>query len=331
MHFHQVKRREFITLIGGMAAWLLAARAQSTPVRPLIGVLSPLSAAAAARNIATFRSALRDLGYVERNVTLALRFGDGVPERMPPLARELAALNPDVIVAASQSGGLAAHNATRTIPLVVLTFIDPVASGFAQSIARPGGNITGTTSFNDDALVGKQLDLLKLALPGLVRVGAIFNPDDPTDAVRIPRLPAAAQALGMAMKLIAFRDASQLDAVAAEVMHAGVQALLFGGSPLSLSARTEITTMVERLKLPAIYDFRDYVEAGGLMSYGINLLDNYRLAARLVGRILKGANPGDLPFEVPTRYELIVNLKTAKAIGLTVPDKLLVAADEVIE
>jgi putative ABC transport system substrate-binding protein len=173
--------------------------------------------------------------------------------------------------------------------------------------------------------------LLKLALPGLVRVGAIFNPDDPTDAIRIPRLPAAAQALGMAMKLIALRDASQLDAVAAEVMHARVQALLFGGSPLSLSAKTEITAMVDRLKLPAIYDFRDYVEAGGLMSYGVSLLDNYRLAARLVGRILKGANPGDLPFEVPTRYELIVNLKTAKAIGLTVPDKLLVAADEVID
>jgi putative ABC transport system substrate-binding protein len=249
-----MRRREFITFVGTAAAvWPLAAQAQSSPVRPLIGVLSPLSAASATRAIATFRSALRDLGYVDgRNMTLALRYGDGAPERMAPLAQELAALNPDVIVAGSQSGALAAHNATRTIPIVTMTPENPVVSGIAQSIARPGGNITGTWSLGDDALVGKQLDLLKLAVTGLARVGAILNPDDPNDGARIPRLPAAAHALGIAIEVIEFRDANKLDAVAAEVMRAGIQGLLFGGSPLSFSARTQITATVARLKLPAI-------------------------------------------------------------------------------
>jgi ABC-type uncharacterized transport system substrate-binding protein len=324
-------RRQFITLVGGATAWPLAARAQQQPVRPLIGVLSPLSAASASRNIAGFRSGLRDLGYLEgRNATLEIRYGDGAPERMGPLAQELVAIKPDVLIAGAKSGALAVHAATRTIPIVVITPEDPVALGFAQSITRPGSNITGTW-FDYAALVGKRLEFLKLAVPGLARVGFIVNPDDPTDAVTIPRLPAATRALGVTVEQFEVRDVTKFDAVDAAIGRAGVEALLVGDGPTLNFARAEITAMVARLRLPAMYGLREFADAGGLMSYGYNLPDAYRQTARLVGKILKGDRPGDLPFELPARYELIVNLKAAKAIGLTIPDSFVLLADEVIE
>jgi len=326
-----MKRREFMTLLGGAAAWPLAARAQQQPVHPLIGVLSPLSAASAARNIAGFRSGLRDLGYLEgRNVTLALRYGDGAPERMVPLGRDLIGLKPDVLVAGSMSGALASQAATQTIPTVIITPDDPVASGFARSIARPSGNITGMW-FDYDALVDKRLEFLKLAVPAVARVGVIVNPDDPTDAVSIRRLMAATRALGMTLEQFEVRDVTKLDVMAATIGRAGVEALLIGDGPTILSARTDIIAMVARLRLPAMYGFREFADAGGLMSYGYNLPDAYRQMARLVVKILKGDRPGDLPFELPARYELIVNLKTAKAIGLMIPDSFVLLADEVIE
>jgi putative ABC transport system substrate-binding protein len=202
-----LRRRQFITLLGGAAvAWPVAARAQQQPVRPLIGVLSPLSAASAARNIAGLRSGLRDLGYLEgRNVTLALRYGDGAPDRMVPLAQDLVGLKPDVLMAGSMSGALAAQATTQTVPTVVIMPDDPVALGFAQSIARPGGNITGTW-FNYDALVDKRLEFLKLAVPGIARVGVVVDPDDPTDAATIRRLPPATRALGMTLEQFDVRD-----------------------------------------------------------------------------------------------------------------------------
>jgi putative ABC transport system substrate-binding protein len=329
-----MRRREFITLVGGAAvAWPLAARAQQpAPVRPLIGVLSPLSAAAATRNIAAFRSGLRDLGYVEgRNATLVLRYGDGAAERMAPLAGELIALKPDVLFAGSKSGALAAHGATRTIPIVTITPENPVVLGLASSIARPGGNITGTWLFGDDALVGKRLEFLQLAVPGLSRVGVLTNPDDLTDALVGPQLPAVARALGFAVQVIEVRDVTKLDAVSAQVAGAGVQALFVGQGPTLNTGRAEITAMAARLRLPAMYGFREFTDAGGLMSYGPNLSDMYRQSARLVDRILKGTSPADLPIELPTRYELIVNLKVAKAIGLAISDTFLLLADEVIE
>jgi putative ABC transport system substrate-binding protein len=328
-----MRRREFITLLGGASViGPLAARAQSSPVRPLIGVLSPLSAAAARPMIAAFRSALRDLGYVEgRNLTLALRHGDGSAERMPSLARELVALNPDVVVAGATSSVLAAYNATRTIPIVALVPDNPVTAGFAQSIAGPSRNVTGTWMLGDDTLVGKRLDFFKLAVPGLARVGAMLNPADPMDALQISPLPATARAVGMTIEVIEVRELGNLDAVAAQVMRANVQGLLVGAAPFWISARTEITALVARLKLPAMYSWREFADAGGLMSYGPNLPDTYRQSARLVDKILKGAKPGDLPFELATRYELIVNLKTAKAMGLNISDSFLLLADEVIE
>jgi putative tryptophan/tyrosine transport system substrate-binding protein len=327
-----MRRRAFIAALSGAAvAWPLAARAQPSPVRPLIGLLSPLSAMAASRNVAAFRSGLRDLGYVEgRNMTLALRYGDGAAERMPSLARELVALNPDVIVTGAY-GTLAAYNATRAIPIVAALVEDPVTAGFAQSIARPGGNVTGTWTLSDEALVGKGLDFFKLAFPRLTRVGAMFNPDDPADALQIGRLPAVARTVGVTIEVIEVRDLGNLDAVAAHVVPANVQGLFVGLAPFWLSARTEITAMVARLKLPAIYAWREFADVGGLMSYGSNLPDIYRQSARLVDRILQGAKPGELPFERPTRYELIVNLKTAKAMGLKISDSFLLLADEIIE
>jgi putative tryptophan/tyrosine transport system substrate-binding protein len=329
-----MRRRDFLAMTLGAAAVVRPQPilAQQEPMRPLVGLLSPLSQSVAARNIAAFRSALRDLGYVDgRNMTLALRYGDGASDRMVPLARELIALKPDVIVAGAHSGALAAYNSTRKIPIVVITPQDPVVSGFAQSIARPGGNITGTWPVGDDALVGKRLDFLKLAVPRLARIAVMYNPDYPGDTVYIAKLPAAARALGLSIELIEVRDMRKLDVVGSEVARANVQGLYVLQTPPFHSARREIASMVASLKLPAMYGWRDFADVGGLMSYGPNLPDIYRQSARLVGRILKGEKPGDLPFELPTRYELIVNLKTAKAMGMTISDSFLLLADEVIE
>jgi putative tryptophan/tyrosine transport system substrate-binding protein len=300
MQFDRLRRREFIKLIGGAAAWQLTAGAQQQPVHPLIGVLSPLSAALAARNLAGFRSGLRDLGYLEgRDVTLALRYGDGAPERMAPLAQELVALKPDVLmIGGARSAALAAQAATRTIPIVIITTDDPVASGVAHSIARPGGNITGTW-FDYDALVSKRLEFLKLAVPALGRVGVIIYPSDAIDALTVPRLSAATRALGITLEQFEVRDLTKLEAVAAVIGRANVEALFVGDGPTLNYARDAIAAMVARLRLPAMYGFREFADAGGLMSYGYNLPDAYRQSARLVVRILKGDRPGDVPFELP--------------------------------
>jgi putative ABC transport system substrate-binding protein len=317
-------------LLGGAAAWPLAAQAQQALIRPLIGMLVPLSAAAATRNIAEFRSALRDIGYVEgRNATLEFRYGDGALERLAPLIGELIALKPDVLFTGGKAGALAARSATQAIPIVIVTPEDPVRSGLANTIPKPGGNVTGTWLLGDDALVGKRLELLLLAVPALSRVGIVANPDDPSDGLTVAQLPTAAHALGVTVEVFEARDVSKLDAVSAQIVRAGVQALFVAPGPTFFSP--EITATAARLRLPAIYSFRYFTEAGGLMSYGPSLPDVYRQSARLVGRILKGEHPGDLPIELPTRYELIVNLKTAKTLGLTLSDSFLLLADEVIE
>jgi putative ABC transport system substrate-binding protein len=310
--------------------WPLAARAQPSPIRPLIAMLLPVSAVAAAGNMAAFRSSLRDLGYVEgQNASLALRYGDGSPDRMAPLAAELVALKPDVLFTGGKAGALALHRATRAIPIIILTPEDPVTSGLANTIARPGGNVTGTWLLGDDALVGKRLELLRLAVPALSRVGIVANPDDPSDGLTVAQLPAAARALGVAVEVLEVRDVTKLDGVAVQIARAGVQALVVGPGPTFFSPK--ITAMAARLRLPAMYAFRYFAEVGGLLSYGPNLPDVYRQSARLVGRVLKGERPSDLPIELPTRYELIVNLKTAKAMGLAISDSFLLLADEVIE
>jgi len=328
-----MRRREFITLIGGASAWPLAARAQqAAPGRPIIGVLAPQSQAAAARNVEAFRKGLRDLGYIEgQNITLEIRYGDGLPERLPQLAAELVALKPAVIRAGSTEAIVAARNATQTIPLVGATLEDPIALGLVKSIPRPGTNVTGIWVAGDDALVGKRLGLLKNVVPGVSRVAAIVNPGDSTDAPLLRLLPSAAHALGLELIVIEAREASEFPIALANAARDGVQALFISSGPLFLSHRREIVAMAARVRLPAIYGWREFPEVDGLVSYGPILPDLYRQSATMVDKILKGASPADLPVEIPTRFELVVNLKTAKTLGLKISEPFLLLADEVIE
>jgi putative tryptophan/tyrosine transport system substrate-binding protein len=328
-----MRRRDFIRLLGGTAAaWPLAARAQQPARLPLVGLISPLTQAAAVRNVEQFRKGLRDLGYVEgRSVALELRFADGRPERLPEVAAALVTLKPDVILVGSSAGILAAHQVTQAIPLVMITLENPITLGLIKSIARPGTNITGTWLAGDEALVGKRLAMLKDLAPGTARVGAFLNPGDATDAPMFRLLPAAAGALGLDLGVFEVRDASEIQAAFSSAGRAGVQALFVSPTPLFLSNCQEIATTAARLRLPAVYGWREFAEAGGLASYGPNLPDIYRRSAGVVDKILKGANPADLPIEIPTRFDLVVNLKAAKTIGLTISDRFLLLADEVIE
>jgi putative tryptophan/tyrosine transport system substrate-binding protein len=329
-----IGRRDFITLLGGAAAaWPLTSRAQQlSPDRPIVGVLAPQSQAASRRNIEAFRKGLRDLGYVEgRNITLEIRYGNALPERLPQLAAELVALKPAVIRAGSTAGLVAVHNATQTIPLVGATLEDPVALGLVKSISRPGTNVSGTWIAGDDALVSKRLGLLKDVAPGVSRVAAVVNPGDSSDTPLLRLLPTTAHALGLELLVIEAREASELPVAFAHVARDGVQALFISSSPLFTSHRSEIVATAARVRLPAIYGWREFPEAGGLVSYGPSLPDLYRQSATMVDKILKGANPADLPVEVPTRFELVVNLKTAKALDLKVSEPFLLLADEVIE
>jgi putative ABC transport system substrate-binding protein len=328
-----IGRRKFLATLGGAAAaWPLGARAQQSSGGPLIGILSPLSASTATRNIEGFRKGLRELGYVEgRNVTLALRFAEGMPERMPALAAELVDLKPDVIVAAPETSLRAVRNVTRTIPIITIWLQDPVASGAVESIARPGGHVTGTWIAGDDALVGKRLELIKEAVPTIARIGVFVNPTEVQDSVIMQLLSAPASALGLTVNIITVRDAAGIGAAFAAAARDNVQALFVSQSPFFNTHRVEIAAQAARARLPAIYGFREFTDAGGLMSYGPSLPDVYRRFAALVDKILKGASPADLPVEVPTRFALIINLKAAKAIDLTIPESFLLRADEVIE
>jgi putative tryptophan/tyrosine transport system substrate-binding protein len=326
-----MRRREFITLGSAAFAYPLVADAQQPASRPLIGILSPLSQGAAARNVAEFRAALRDLGYVEgRTVDLEIRYGDGVPERLPQLAAELVALKPGVIVAGSYSGAVASRNATRTIPLVIMTADDPVATGLVDSISRPGGNITGTWTAADDAVVGKRLEFLKEAVPGLARVGILLSPADPADAINYKRVPPAARALGLTFQIFEVHDLA-FELAFGQAAQAGMQALFISEAPSFNSRPREIAAIAARTGLPAVYGFRAFVAAGGLMSYGVNLLGVYRRSAELADKILKGRSPADLPIELPVRWELVINLKAAKALGIAMPTSLLLRTDDVIE
>ena len=330
-----MQRREFITLLGGAAAssnlWPLPLSAQQAPGRPVIGVLLPISQAVATRNIEALRAGLRDLGYSEgRNITLELRYADGAIERLPELAAELVALKPAVIVAGSPPAALAVRNVTRTIPIVMNSSPDPVALGLASSIARPGGNVTGFW-WGDEALVGKRLELLKEVVPGMVRVGFMVNPDDPTSADEVKQVPVVASALGFTVRVFEVHAPADFEAAFATSMREGLQGLVIPISPLFVSHRAELAAMAARVRLPAVYGLREFAAAGGLMSYGASLSDLYRRKAGLIDKILKGASPADLPIERPTTFELVINLKAAKALDLTVPPVLLTSADEVIE
>jgi len=327
-----MRRREFITLVGSAAAaWPLVARAQQAPVRPIIGVLSPISIAAAARNTEALRTGLRDLGYSEgHNITLEQRYADGAIERLPDLAAELVALKPAVIVAGSPAAALAVRNATRSIPVVMNSSPDPVRLGLAGSIARPGGNVTGFW-WGDETLVGKRLGLLKEAVPGTIRAALMVHADDPASADELKQVPIVSNALDLTLRVLEVREPSEFEAAFAIAVREKMQGLCVSTSPLFVSHRTELAALAARARLPAVYAFRDFAAAGGLMSYGASLSDLYRRKAALIDKILKGASPANLPIERPITFELLINLKTARALGLNIPPALLARVDEVIE
>jgi putative ABC transport system substrate-binding protein len=327
-------RRVFIgTLAGGLLAAPLAAEAQSAVKVPRIGYLAP-NLAASPHLPEAFRQGLRDLGYVEsQNVVIEYRSAEGKPERLPALAAELVALKVDVIVGPGTPTALAARQATRTLPIVFATAADPVGSGLVTSLARPGGNVTGLSILAPE-LVGKRLELLTQAVPGVSRVAVLWQPgghDERTDKDILKDAEVAARPLGVRLQFVEARGPADFDRTFSDMTRAGVGALTVLTSVMFLNERRRLVDLTAKNRLPAVYGGRDFVDAGGLMAYGPNLADLYRRAATYVDKILKGAKPGDLPVEQPTKFELLINLKTAKALGLTIPPALLQGADEVIQ
>ena len=327
-----MKRRDFISLIGGSAVvWPVIARAQQGSGERLIGVLSPISEDAAFRNVEALRTGLRDLGYFEgRNIKLEIRYAGGAIERLPQLASELVKLNPDVIVAGSPPAAIAVRNATRTIPIIMNSSPDPVVLGLASSIARPSGNVTGFW-WGDEGLTGKRLELLKQAVPGIERVGLLFNPNDPTDSDAAKTMAEVTKRLGLTIQILEVRATAQLQEAFATAQRERLQGLVIANAPLFVSSRTELAMLAFGIRLPTIGGFRDFAVAGTLASYGANLSDLYRRKAGFIDRVFKGANPADMPIERPIKFEFVMNLKTAKAFGLTISPGLIAQADEVIE
>ncbi len=329
-------RRAFIgSLAGGLLAVPLAARAQPAAKVPRIGYLSANSMVASPPNLhEAFRQGLRDLGYVEgRNVVIEYREAEGKFERLPGLAADLIALNVDVIVAPTTVAALAAKQATRTLPIVFFGATDPVTGGLVGSLARPGGNVTGLAGFSPE-LVGKCLEVLKQAVPGASRVAILWQPGsggERTEKDTLKGAEVAAQALGVRLQLVEARGSADIDRAFSDMTRGGARALTVWTSAMLLHERGRLVALAAKHRLPAVYTFREVVHAGGLMSYGHNQADLNRRAATYVDKILKGARPGDLPVEQPTKFDLVINLKTAKVLGLTIPPSLLQRADQVIE
>jgi putative ABC transport system substrate-binding protein len=311
----------------------LTVLAQQPVHRPLIGVLSPITREAAKRNIDAFRGALRGLGYVEgESIAVELRFAGGRLDALAALAVELVALKPDVIVVGSNDGVLAVHKLTETIPVVGVGMAgDPVALGLVASYARPAGNVTGTNLAVTDDLIGKRLALLKEAAPSVTRIGVVWNPDELGTLTQLQSLPRLGGALNLNLRPFPVRAAEQFETAFAAGEQERVEAFCVLETVLINANREQIVALVERSRRPAIYGFREFAVAGGLMSLGADLPDQYRRAAAYVDKIVKGTKPGDLPIDQAMRVELVINLKTAKAIGLTIPPSLLARADEVIE
>jgi putative tryptophan/tyrosine transport system substrate-binding protein len=329
-----MKRREFITLLGGTAiGWPLAVRAQQPAGKVhRIGYLQGGSSSTRPLLIEGFRQGLRELGWVEgQNIVIDYRFAEGRFDRLPDLAAELVRLNVDIIVAGPTPAAVAAKNATETIPVVMINAGDPVALGLIASLARPGGNVTGLAYSVGLELFGKQLELLKETVPKVSRVAILSNPANPAHALAIKNVKAAAQLLRVQLQLLEARGANEFDAAFAAMARERVGALLVLADSVFVLHGARLADLAAKHRLPSMYGIRDNVEAGGLMFYGHNSPDQWRRAATYVDKILKGAKPADLPVQQPTKFELVINLKTAKALGITIPAMMLGRADEVIE
>jgi putative tryptophan/tyrosine transport system substrate-binding protein len=325
-----VKRRAFIAGLVGAAAWSIAARAQQAGKVFRIGFLGSPSAASLPERIEAFRAGLRNLGYQEgRDITIEYRWADGRLDQLPVLAAELVRLNVDVIVTHGHPGILAAKQATATIPIVMALSGDAVASGLVSNIARPEGNVTGLTFFTPELAV-KRLELLKESVPGLTEVGVLLNPANPISDPILPAMEVAAQSLKLELAQFAVRNPAEFEGSFAEMAARRVGALVVLEDSMLIAHAQAIANLALQQRLPSI-GFSEFAIAGGLMAYAVNFPDMFRRAAAYVAKILKGAKPGDLPVEQPTKFETILNLKTAKAIGFDVPTALLLRADEVIE
>jgi putative tryptophan/tyrosine transport system substrate-binding protein len=327
-----MRRREFITLLGGAAAWPLAARAQQSAAKiPRIGFLGNSTAELEANLVRPFRDGLRALGYEEgRNIAIEYRWAEGKYEGFPALIAELIALNVEVIVTAGTPASLAVKNATRTIPLVMVAVGDPVTTGLVASLARPGGNITGLTSISVE-MEGKRLELLREVVPKVSHIAVLWNAASPIQVIEEGEVQTAAQVLGIKMLSLGVRNREEIDDAFAAIIRERPDALLVLADRLFLHYRTRIMDFAAQERLPGVHAYRELVEAGGLMSYGPSYADMHRRAATYVDKILKGAKPADLPVERPVKFELVINLKAAKALGLDVPWFVQQRADEVIE
>jgi ABC-type uncharacterized transport system substrate-binding protein len=328
-----MRRRAFITLLGGAAVWPLAARAQQPePVRR-IGVLMTLGEdhPLAQARLAAFAQSLEQLGWSHRrNIEIEYRYAAGNTDLIRRHAMELAALSPDAILATGSVGLAPLLQATRTVPIVFTIVPDPVGAGFVDTLARPGGNATGFSQF-EHGLSGKWLELLKEIAPTVTRVAVLREPGLTTAVAQLAALQAVAPALRVELVPLNVRDAGEIDRSVAGFARSSTDGLIVTSSPLAATHRNLIIALAARHGLPAVYYERNYTAAGGLISYGPDFIDQFRRAAGYVDRILKGEKPADLPVQAPTRYELVINLKTARALGLDVPASLLARADEVIE
>ncbi len=332
-----MRRREFILALGGAAAaWPFAARAQQAPKVARIGYLTigSLESPEARKSLDTFREGLYELGYIEgQNIVIEYRAADGKIERLPALAAELARLRLDLIVAGATPAGLAAQQAFTMTPIVVAAMGDPVRDGFVASLARPGGNITGTT-FLGPELVPKRLALLKEILPKISRVAVLWHPGafgERTMRDMLNEIADAAGTLGMQLQLVEVREPNELDHAFSTMARERAEALFQFPSAMLFSERRRIVELAAMHRLPSMFNGREFVQLGGLIAYGVSITDLTRRSVTYVDKILKGAKPSDLPVEQPTKFELIINLKTAKALGVEIPATVLARADEVIE
>jgi putative ABC transport system substrate-binding protein len=322
-------RREFITLLGGAAGWPLAARAQQPGRLPTIGFLGTSTPSAQSQWTTAFLERLRELGWIEgRTVAIEIRWAEGRNERFAEIAAELVRLKVDVIVTAG-AAVLAAKQATSAIPIVFAAANDPLGTGVVASLARPGGNVTGL-SLQQPELAGKRLELLREILPGLRRLAILANTGNSSAVLEMGEIRAVAGKLGLDVAALEIRRAEDIEPTF-EALKGGTDALYVCGDALVVSNRRRINTFVLVARLPMMSGFRELVEAGGLMSYGASTPEQFRRAANYVDKILRGTKPGDLPVEQPTKFDLVFNLTTAKALGLKIPESFLLRADEVIE
>ncbi len=329
-----MQRRRFIAAVAGSVvsvSWPLGGRAQQTGKIPRIGLLSPFSPSDTAVWHQAFLNGLAALGWIDgKNIIIEYRYADGQNDRLPALIADLQRLKVEVIVTAVTNDTLAAKNTATGIPIVMAAAGDPVATGIVQSLARPGGNVTGLSQMNPE-LNGKRLELLRAIAPHMSTVAVLLNPEDPISELGWKEMQLSAQKIGISARHWEARNANELDKALSDVAGANVNALAIMPNPLFVVALKRIADFALQKRLPSIFHLREFPAVGGLMSYGVDRNDLFRRAATYVDKILKGAQPADLPIEQPTKFELAINAKTAKALGLVVPPALLATADEVIE